>query len=57
VGGGGGPADDRANVGARAGWAVLAGGCVDVADGGVERAGGGGRLALPKVTPNTSGRE
>ena len=53
---GGGPADDRANVGARAGWAALAGGCADVADGGVERAGGGGRVALPKVTPDTSGR-
>jgi hypothetical protein len=57
VGGcGGGPADDRANVGARAGGAALAGGWADAADGVVERAGGGGRVALPKVTPDTSGR-
>jgi hypothetical protein len=57
VGGcGGGPADDRANVGTRAGWAALGGVCADAAGGGVERAGGGGRAALPKVTPDTSGR-
>ena len=49
--------EGRANVGARAGWAALAGGCAEVADGGVERAGGGGgRVALPKVTADTPGR-
>ena len=58
---GGGPPVGRINVGARAGWVAAAGGGADVAGGavdvvGVERAGGGGRVALPKVTPNTSGR-
>ena len=54
---GGGPADDRANVGARADWAAVAEGCADIAGGGVEGAGGGGgRVASSKVAADTSGR-
>ena len=51
VGGcGGGLSDDRASVGGRTGWAALAAGCADAAGG------GGGRVALPKVTPDKSSR-
>jgi hypothetical protein len=53
VGGGGGPAEDRAKVGARAGAVALAGGGADAAGGG---GGSVGSVSVPKVTPDTAAR-